>query len=120
MSSSPTTMTADMAKKPHVSDRRLIAWAIAAVLSSGGASVGVNHFIPSTAAQHASDASDAAVQKAADAAAKSALVESTVATHTSELNNIGASVDTLRMDVAVLKAQGESEKNTLESQSEKM
>jgi hypothetical protein len=79
-----------------------------------------NHFWPTQAAQHASEASDAAVQKAADAASKEAVIETKVAEHTAELGEIMVTMGDMKTDVAVLKSQGSDTKQALSSQSDKM
>lgn len=78
-----------------------------------------NHLYPSTAAQHASEASDQAVQKAGDSAAKSAVIEVKVAEHTQELGNIAISMADLKMSVAVLQSQATEAKATADKMSDK-
>jgi hypothetical protein len=117
------------AKKGGV-ERRITSgniWAIITVVAGVIGGTGYQHYIPSiaaqdasTAAHHASEASEVAVQKAADAAAKAATIESTVAAHSSEINLIATSVDQLKLDVAVLKSQGDAAKASAQSESEKL
>jgi hypothetical protein len=119
----PNTVTLEMSPKKAAVERRLTSgnlWTIAVMVAGILGGTGYNHFVPSTAAQHASDASDEAVQKASDAAAKAAVVEVKVAEHTEELGQIMVSMSDLKSDVAVLKSQGADAKNALSSQSDKM
>lgn len=81
---------------------------------------GYQHYVPSDAAAKSAAISQTAVDKAADAAAKAAVLESTVSTHTQELNSIGASVDDLRVSVAVLKSQGDAAKETAKAENDKL
>ncbi len=95
-------------------------WTILVTISAFVGSTGYQHYVPSDAAAHAQKASDDAASKAAAAAAKAAVIEQTVATHTSEIALVAASVDQLKLDVAVLKSQGESAKAAALSNSEKL
>lgn len=115
-------MTSEMAKKPQV-ERRLTSgnlWTIAVMVAGILGGTGYNHFVPSTAAQHASDASDVAVQKASDAAAKSAVMEKTVTEHTAELGQVMISMSDMKSDIAVLKAQGSDAKVSSDRLADKM
>lgn len=116
-------MSAEMTAKKGKVERRLTSgnlWTMAVLVAGLISDAGYQHFTPSMAAEHASQASDAAFQKAAEAATKSAVTELTVATHTQQINQIGISVDTLRMDMAVVKSQGDDAKASAKETSDKL
>jgi nitrate reductase alpha subunit len=114
---------ADMhAKKQKVEPRitRGNLYTIGVVLAGFVGSMGWTHYVPSEEAREAKGASTEAVQKASEAAAKSAVTENLVAIHTQQINAIAENVDTLRMDMAVVKSQGEAAKSLAQSTSDKL
>lgn len=115
-------MTSEMAKKPQV-ERRVTSgnlWTIAVMVAGILGGTGYNHFVPSDAAKHASDVSDAAVQKAADVASKAAVMEKTVTEHTQELGEVMLSMSDMKSDIAVLKSQGAEAKQSSDRLADKM
>ena len=111
------------AKRPPRIESRITSgnlWTIAVMVAGIVGGTGYQHYVPSEAAAKSAIISQAAVDKAADAAAKAAVLESTVSTHTQELNSIASSIDTLRIDVAVLKSQGSAAQDVAKSQSDKL
>jgi hypothetical protein len=78
---------------------------VVALLTGLGAGID-HHFNPSMAEKQAVETSSNAVDKAADAAAKAAVLETKVTEHTAELGQVIVSVSDMKMDVAVLKSQG--------------
>lgn len=90
------------------------------ILVTGICDAGYQHFNPSTAAEHASIASDQAVEKAASAAAKAAVLESQVTEHTAAIGTLVVSLSDVKTDIAVLKSQGSDAKTAASIQSDKI
>jgi hypothetical protein len=119
----PERLEAAMAAKPKMVERRMTTgniWTMAVMVAGLVGGTGYQHFVPSESAKKATVDSAAAVEKATAAAVQAALTENTVATHTQELSLIAQSVDTLRIDVAVLKSQGDAAKAVADKQSDKL
>ena len=112
-----------MAKLGSGVERRMTSgniWTMIVAIASVLGGTGYEHFNPSDATRHAAQQSDIALEQAAAAAARSAVVEEKVTTHSQELLSLNISMTDIKTAVAVLQSQSDAAKTLATEQSTKL